>query len=226
MVLAAGRVFSSVVLLSTVLWSCGGGTTGDPLTPQQLGDALPTVTDLGQGWSETQRDVFTNREPENPSIDPSLWCDRASTDDATMQTLAGDEGADAEFELSVPDGFHRGLRIQAWNNPDAKRYMTALDRAFDACNGEAWDDGAGSTYSVGPSEGPDLGDDSVHWTVRIDADGGVKSVWVARQWVVRTGYTIVVAQLGDVGPGTPLEPMDDEQWSSIVSEAIERINSL
>lgn len=216
----------SIVVASALLLSCGGDGGGESLTPQQLGDALPQLTDLGTGWSETQREVFTTRQPENPSIDPSLWCEQAAADDATMQSLAGDAGADAEFEYSVPKGLHRGLRIQAWNNPDAKRYFVALTSAFDRCNGEAWNDGEGSSYTVSPADGPSLGDESLHWTVRIESDGGVKSVWVARHSVVRIGYTVLVAQLGDVGPGATLEPLGDDQWSKIVTDAVDAIQSL
>lgn len=48
-------------LMSLTLGACGsGGSTNKTatITPQQLGEALLTTSDLGTGFTETQRDVF------------------------------------------------------------------------------------------------------------------------------------------------------------------------
>lgn len=84
-----------------------GGDTSPGLTAAepseaQLGDALLSVDDLnelGSGWTETRRDVFTTREPENPSIDSSLLCPAGEGDE--LVTLAGPAGADVELSTAV-----------------------------------------------------------------------------------------------------------------------------
>src|SRR5690606_11812193 len=100
-------VVTSVALLALPVAACGRedtGVTPPAPTTQELSDALLAVGDLGElgtGWTETQRDVFSAREPENPSIDPSLWCPAGKGTE--LVTLAGPAGADVE--LNVDTGY-------------------------------------------------------------------------------------------------------------------------
>ena len=220
-----GRPLAAMVAVVSMS-ACGDGGVVESFTPEQLGDALLTAQELGSGWSQTQRDVFTAREVENPSIDSSLWCDAAADDDASMQVLAGQAGADAEFEFALQGDVNRGMRVQAWNNADAKEYFETLGSAYDRCNGETWNDGEGSSYTVSPADGPDGGDESLHWAVRIETTDGSNAIWNSRQTAVRLGNTILVMQLGDVAAGDSLEPLGDSEWADIVSAAVEKFESL
>ena len=61
-----------LALMSSALGACGSdktattATTTTTVTPQQLSGALLTTSDLGTGWTETQRDVFTTRRAREP----------------------------------------------------------------------------------------------------------------------------------------------------------------
>lgn len=79
---------------------CSRSAEGQKPTPAMLSDALPTITDMSGSWNESQRQVFTSRGAENPSIDPSLWCPQASQVTKNLVTLAGQSGADVEMELT------------------------------------------------------------------------------------------------------------------------------
>lgn len=72
---------------------CTASTDSPDLTPEQLSDALLTITDVKGNWQETQRQYFSERSNENPSIDPSLWCSKAEGVADRLSTLAGESGA-------------------------------------------------------------------------------------------------------------------------------------
>lgn len=73
---------------------CTASTDSPYLMPEQLSDALLTITDVKGNWQETQRQYFSERSNENPSIDPSLWCSKAEGVADRLSTLAGESGAD------------------------------------------------------------------------------------------------------------------------------------
>ncbi len=84
-------------------------TTSPAFIPQQLSDGLLTTSylgGLGIVWTETQRDVFTTREPENPSIDSSFWCPAGTGDE--LVALTSGQGADVELiSCSSDSALHR-----------------------------------------------------------------------------------------------------------------------
>lgn len=163
-------------------------------TTQQLSDALLTTADLGTGWTETQRTVFATREPENPSIDPSLWCPAA--DGAGLVALAGDEGADVELQLGSPQTPFM-VRQQAWTNADVARYLTATTAAVAACTGTSWTDSDGNTYRLEPSTtAPAIGDESVSWKVTIELTAPDQPLSFTEQTVARFGEVLMVIQAG------------------------------
>ena len=43
-------------------------------TTSEISRALLTESDLGGNWRETQRDIFDERDVENPVLDRSLFC--------------------------------------------------------------------------------------------------------------------------------------------------------
>lgn len=81
-------------------------------------------------WTESQRDVFTTRQPENPSIDPSLWCPDGKGD--LLVTLAGQVGADIEMQLGTTGNAYMAHQ-QAWTNADVEQYFTSVKSAVAAC---------------------------------------------------------------------------------------------
>jgi hypothetical protein len=169
------------------------GTTG-AFTPQQLSNALLTASDLGDGWTEMQRDLFTTREPENPSIDPSLWCPDADADGLVM--LAGQEGADVELSLGTPEALFL-VRQQAWTNADVDRYFAAATAAVAACVGVTWDDGDDNTYTLQPSTTmPTIGDESISWTVTVELEDTNRTASFADQTIARFGDVVMVIQGG------------------------------
>jgi hypothetical protein len=196
-----------LALMSVALGACGSGTTTNPpatanptttVTAQQLGGALLTPSDLGAGWTQSQRDVFATREPENPSIDPSLWCPAGKGDE--LVTLAGQEGADVELTLGH-GGSQAMLRQQAWTNAAVAQYFTSVKAAVDACSGVAWKDSEGNSYSLEPMTAPTIGDESVSWTVTIQLTGTTSTWMLSQQTAARFGTAMMVLQLGATTTG-------------------------
>lgn len=189
-----------LALVSFATGACGSDdgsssttTTVSQVTPQQLSAALLTAGDLEGTWTETQRDTFTTREPENPSIDPSLWCPAGNGD--ALVALAGQAGADVELS-AAGDGAYL-IRQQAWSNGQVEQYVTAVAAAVDACSGASWTDGDGNTYTLEPlSSVPLIGDASISWTVTIQLAGTPPTSSFAQQTVARFGDVAMVLQGG------------------------------
>lgn len=173
----------------------GGSAAGTTVTTQELSDALLTAGDLGEGWTETQRDVFTTRAPENPSIDPSLWCGVGTGEN--LAALAGQEGADVELGLG-PTATDFMVREQAWSAADVQQYFDAVKTAVQQCTGVTWSDEENNSYSLAPVEAPQIGDESISWKVTIHL-AGVAPSWTptfSEQTVARFGDVIMVLQAG------------------------------
>ena len=184
---------------TTVLISCGDSP--DKYTPERIGGALLTASDLGADtgltWDETQREVFSTREPENPSIDPSLWCAAAGGDE--LVTLAGDTGADVELSVGGTDSPFM-VRQQAWANADVRQYFSKLSDSVVACAGATWTDSDGNSYTLDPiAEFVDIGDESITWKVTItipDASSGDSTTAFAQQTAARFGGVMMLVQSG------------------------------
>jgi hypothetical protein len=192
-----------LAMMSLALGACGSdGTTTKSFTPQQLSDALLATSDLGAGWTETQRDVFTTRQPENPSIDPSLWCPAGKGDE--LAKLAGQEGADAELSTGTRNSPYM-VRQQAWTNADVEQYFSSVKAAVAACSGVTWNDGDGNSYTLQPlTTAPKIGDESVSWEVLIKLNGTTPMTTIADQTAGRFGNVMMVLQGGanqTAGPG-------------------------
>ncbi|MGZ4805481.1 MAG: hypothetical protein ACXV5U_03785 [Ilumatobacteraceae bacterium] len=195
----------SLVLMSLALGACASDetststtttTASTPLTAQQLSRVLLTTSDLGSGWTETQRDVFSTRQPENPSIDPSLWCPAGQGD--KLATLAGQEGADVELTLGTTHSPYM-VRQQAWTNADVQQYFTSVKSAVTVCTGVTWKDSERNSYTLQPLTGPTLGDESISWTVTIQLIGTTPMTFFSQQTAARFGTVMMVLQ----GSATP-----------------------
>ncbi len=199
------RRMVGLALMSLALGACGSDKTATTtatastvaatttFTPQQLSGALLTAGDLGAGWTETQRDVFTTRQPENPSIDPSLWCPAGKGD--RLVALAGQEGADVELSLGSTHSAYM-IRQQAWTNADVEQYFTSVKAAVAGCSGVTWKDSGGNSYTLQPLTAPKNGDESISWTVTIQLTGATPMTSFAQHTAARFGAVMMVLQGG------------------------------
>ncbi|MFM8388970.1 MAG: hypothetical protein ACKOA5_06980, partial [Actinomycetota bacterium] len=118
------HVVMAGALIAVIL---GGCTKSADRSPEALSKGLLDLTDMPGEWQETQRDVYTTRGVENPSIDPSTWCPDATDEVTKLDDLASDAGADVEMQMQV-DGAEvpRMMRLQAWRSDSAKDYFEEL----------------------------------------------------------------------------------------------------
>jgi len=214
---------TALAILSLALVACGsGGGAAKVHTPDEVGSALLTASEVGTGWTQTQRDVFSTRAPENPSIDESSWCPAASDRAAALTKLAGGSGADVEFSADQPDHDFVGLREQGWSNTDAAAYFTAAKAAATACDGVTWTTAEG-TVSMAMVADPKFGDASFSWSASAVLSGA-STQWRTQNTVVRSGTTILVFQGTDVvsAASPPAEP----DWSAIAARAAAKFATL
>lgn len=215
-------LFASLVVLA----GCGGSDDAKP-TPAELSESLLSITDLESGWSETQRQVFDEREPENPSIDPSIWCPQAEEFSKNLVDLAGGSGADVEMEFGGNRGSWRFMRLQAWSNDDVRDYMADATKAAEACDGVTSTDDAGAVYVTESITGREIGDESVSWSQVITPPseaGAEKMESTGYTTIARFGDVIMVLQIGDAGPAGATTSMSEDDWWSIVETAGEKIS--
>lgn len=216
----------AMLCATVILAGCGDDdTSSDTSTPssgytlQQLSDALLTAEDLGEGWSETQRTMFETREPENPSIDPSLWCNEDTG--ASLVDLAGDQGSDVELQLGDPDAV-LVVRQQAWTNASVDAYLTAVENAIAECEGKTWKDVEGNSYTLETTEASSIGDASINWSIRIEMVDATQPATLALQTVARFGEVIMVLQSGAAMAENP--DIEVPNYSLIVEAAGEKMS--
>ena len=218
-----------VVLTVALLSGCVRSAEGQHPDPAMLSGALLTITDMPGDWRETQRQAFSTREAENPSIDPSVWCPEAGNVTKNLVSLAGDAGADVEMQdLSAGNGY-RLMRLQAWSNDDVENYYADAKEAVHICDGSTETDSEGVTTSSRIIDGRDIGDESVSWEDRVTppvATQKEKMESVGRTTIARFGGIIMVLQLGDGGMTGTASLMDEDAWWSIVEKAGKKLADL
>ena len=203
----------------TVVASCTRSAEGQLPTPDMLSDALPTITEMPGDWRETQRQVFTIRGPENPSIDPSIWCGDASELTQGLVDLAGDSGADVEMQAVMVAGTPRLMRLQAWANDDVEDYFRDAKEAVRICDGKTVTDEDGVTNVYDVIQARDIGDESVSWlqtTTPPASAGEEKRSSTGRTTIARFGSIVMVLQLGDVAQAGTSNAMSEDEWWDIV----------
>lgn len=218
-----------VVALSLAGVSCTRSAEGQLPTPAMISDVLPTITDMPGEWDETQRQVFETREPENPSIDPSVWCPDSDMVTKNLVELAGDSGADVEMQARTEGGTVRMMRLQAWANDDVEAYFRDAKEAARICDGAEVTSESGAVEKYAIVVGRDIGDESISWiqtTTPPLATQGDKMEVIGRTTIARFGSIIMVMQLGDVAFTGQTAAMDEDEWWSIVEDAGRRLNEL
>lgn len=214
----------STLLLATM----SGCRSADEVVhpPSELVGALLDVNSVGTQWRETQRDAFDVREPENPVIDVGQFCDAARTEAATLESLAGQAGADVEMQVKEST---RMLREQAWSNSEVGAFWDAARASVEACDNERWTDENGVSYEFDIIDGPDIGDDVLHWRLVASppADEPDKMLGTAgRTTIARFGDSIMLLEIGDFAADASAAMISEDEWSTIVSKAGSRIDAL
>ncbi len=227
------RSLTLLVACLVPLAACGGDDDR-VYTPAELGEQLLSTDDMGPGWTESQRDVFDTREPENPSIDPSLWCPDFPTGTSDqLTTLAGPSGADVELQQGDPTSADQptyGLRQQAWSNNDAADYLRELADAVGTCSGKTWTgegEDTGTEYRLTPIEIATVGDETVAALVTItlspddgSSDAGAPQLVIRqRMAAVRVGSIVMLLQEGDTLSPDEEPSTTDAEFSTLVELA-------
>lgn len=223
------RSLVSLVVVAAVVSGCNRSAEGQLPTPAMLSEALPTITEMPGTWNESQRQVFETRSPENPSIDPSIWCPAAQEVTKDLVDLAGDSGADVEMQSGTTSSVTRMMRLQAWANDDVEAYFKDAREAVRICDGETVTDESGAISSYSVVEGKDIGDESITWlqTATPPADTqGEKLESIGRTTIARFGSIVMVLQLGDVAMTGEGEAMVEKEWWSIVELAGKKLDTL
>ena len=192
-----------------------GGATG-LFTPDELGGALLTAGDLGPGWTETQRMVFTTREPENPSLEDSLaLCPEAQEQADQLGELRSGAGADVEFDHQRTGTQGDHVRQQAWSDANVAAYYQALSDAIETCSGKTWTDPDGNAVTLELLGMPPVGDESVTFTADTTISGpDGKVTWRSSNTVGR--FDTVLMSVGEVVVTSPdaEAPISTADWQA------------
>jgi hypothetical protein len=223
------KLISLTVVLVVTGVSCTRSAEGQLPTPAMISEALPTITDMPGKWDETQRQVFETREPENPSIDPSVWCPDSDMVTKNLVELAGESGADVEMQDRTDSGSIRMMRLQAWANDDVEAYFRDAREAVRICDDAEVTVEPGVTESYSVIEARDIGDESISWmqtTTPPPATQGDKLEVVGRTTIARFGSIIMVMQIGDAAFTGETAAMDEDEWWAIVEMVGRRLHDL
>lgn len=213
------------VAICSVAIVVSGCTKSADTSPEALSEGLLDITDMPGDWRETQRDVFTTRANENPSLDPSIWCPDAADEAAGLIDLAGDSGADVEMQMQS-DGKEvpRLMRLQAWRNDSTRQYFEQLVTVLNICDGAKWTEEPGVTTEMWKIDGPEVGDESVSWGSQlVPPEGKEAAASMGRTTVARLGEVIMVLQIGDFTTTSSVGELSDADWREIVQRAADKL---
>lgn len=218
----------SLVLLLATTAACTRSAEGQLPTPEMISESLLTITEMPSEWNESQRQIFTERELENPSIDPSIWCPAAKEVTKNLIELAGTSGADVEMQKEATSGPSSMMRLQAWSNLNVNTYYRDAKEAVRICDGTTSTDDVGVVSITEVIEGRDIGDESVSWQQQVTPPSALledKFATTSRTTIARFGDILMVLQLGDVQVGTN-KAMTEDEWWSIVELAGRKLDKL
>lgn len=223
------RILGSLCVAIALVAGCTKEAEGQLPTPRMISDVLPTITDMPDKWTETQRQFFDMRGNENPSLDPSVWCSAADAVTKNLIDLAGESGADVEMQAEMPSGTPRLMRLQAWANDDVKAYFRDAKEAVRICDGQKVTDSVGVTEEYSIIANRDIGDESISWmqtTTPPPSTQKDKFETVGRTTIARFGSILMVMQLGDAASTGAVEPMNEDKWWSIVELTGKKLDDL
>ena len=218
-----------IVISLLVITACARSGEGQLATPEMISQALPTITEMPGDWNETQRQIFETREPENPSIDPSVWCSAAQEVTKNLIELAGSSGADVEMQAETQTGGARLMRVQAWSNSNVSKYYGDAKEAVRICDGTSSTDENGVVATTTVIQNRDIGDESISWEQRTTPTKSLqeeKFESLGRTTIARFGDIVMVIQIGDAAPVGTVTMFDEDQWWSIVELAGRKLDKL
>lgn len=224
----ARRWVAGVLTAALAVGACGDDDDADlTYTADALVEVLVREDDLGSGWSEDRRDVFTTRAEGPPSFDPGGWCPDAAEEVEGIEALAGETGAVVELSRERQGRSFHGLSEQLWSNMTTAEYFATVVGALDTCMGATWfleDEGE---VTVGALEGPSVGDESTMALVEVVTPGPDGDyVWRSRVLVARFGTTLMVLDELDVQIEGSAPRFTDADWSDVVDTATEAVERL
>ncbi|NBN90522.1 MAG: hypothetical protein EBU67_08870 [Actinobacteria bacterium] len=216
------RVAGIALLVVALVAGC---TKSADKSPESLVKGLLDITDMPGEWQETQRDAFTSRTNENPSIDPSIWCPDASDEAAGLTELAGAAGADVEMQMQLDNAeAPRLMRLQAWRNESVREYFTRVVAVVNICDDAKWTEDPGVTQEMWKIDGPEVGDESVSWgSGLVPPKGKEMAASMGHTTVARIGDVIMVLQIGDYRTTPTSETLSDDEWREIVQRAADKL---
>ena len=223
------RIVLGLLVPLVIVSGCVHKAAGEKPSPAMISDELLTITDMPGTWNETQRQAFSIRGAENPSIDPSIWCPEAATVTKNLIDLAGNTGADVEMQLASKTGVRRMMRLQAWANDDVNSYFRDAKEAARICDGKVSTDDMGATSTTSIIDNRDIGDESISWSQKVVPPAGTekdKMESIGRTTIARFGDILMVMQLGDAAEVGTSTLMNEDSWWKIVEKAGQKLNSL
>mgnify|MGYP006289734529 FL=1 len=158
---------------------------------------------MSGNWRVAQRQVFDERGPENPSLDPSVWCPDSADANGNLEEYAGQVDADVEMQFLGTAPGPRLMRLQAWANENSGKYLTDAVSAARVCDGATSTDSSGAVSTTTVIANRDIGDQSVSWAQTVTPPPGTekdKMESMSRTTIARFGSIVMVLQLGDVAP--------------------------
>ena len=221
------RTTTLLILSALPMLPACSDSSGDHLSMTELSTALPTVDDLGSPWTENHRYSFDSRTAENPPIDASYFCPAVESDAPRLADLTGPSGAEVEMKFGNES---RTLRVQLWDDSDAKSFIDLVSNDVTTCDGATFtDETVGAETTVTAIDGPALGDASISWlrtsTPPSDNPQG-KYAGSGRTSVVRFGTVIMFVHLHDYALEPSGTAITDADWATILQRVAVKVSGL
>jgi hypothetical protein len=222
------------LVVVVLLAACGdGGGAERTYSPDELEPVLVVADEIGQGWTEEMRDVFTTRGEGPPAMEASAVCPAASGQADELEALAADSGAAVEVnqERTGRRDFH-GVSEQLWSSDDATDYVVAVRTAFEACVGTTWtvedEGGAGDQQvTLRALDAPDVGDMSTAAVAEVATPGPDGTyIWRSRIVVGRFGTAVMTITELDVQLEGTEPHFTETEWTTVVETAAAKVERL
>ena len=185
-----------------------------------LSDAMLTSDDLGDDWTRTQREIFTDRLSV-PVLDPHEWCSQAVDEVMTMQEAAASTGVVTGLRRNPSRGRSHVVTEQLWSGDGAEDFLVAFGDAVEWCSGRSWSTDEGNKISFRPLVSPDGGLPSAGAEVTIETRGPQGDYfWVTRMIAVRRGKVMMLLREMDVQEMGSDQFWSETQWSWVVKKAL------